>query len=77
MALAVPARRSRPLLVGLVLAHLVAISHQVDGGGGLSLLQRGLLGALSPLQSGVRAIVVKKQGDFPPFWEKNESFIED
>jgi rod shape-determining protein MreC len=57
MALAVPARRSRLLLVGLVLAHLTAISHQVDGGGGLSLLQRGLFGALSPLQRGVGAIV--------------------
>jgi rod shape-determining protein MreC len=57
MALAVPARRSRLLLVGLVLAHLAAISHQVDGGGGVSLLQRGLLGALSPLQRGVGAIV--------------------
>jgi rod shape-determining protein MreC len=57
MALAVPARRSRLLLVGLVLAHLVAISHQVDGGGGVSLLQRGLLGALSPLQRAVGATV--------------------
>ena len=57
MALAVPARRSRLLLVSLVLAHLAAISHQVDGGGGLSLLQRGLLGALSPLQRGVGAVV--------------------
>jgi uncharacterized Zn finger protein len=27
-------------------------------------------------QSGVTAIVVKKQGDFPPFWEKDGSFIE-
>ncbi|NJR37728.1 MAG: hypothetical protein HC781_01440 [Leptolyngbyaceae cyanobacterium CSU_1_4] len=26
--------------------------------------------------SGVRAIVVKKQGDFPPFWQKEGSFIE-
>ncbi len=57
MALAVPARRSRLLLVGLVLAHLAVISHQVDGGGGVSLLQRGLLGALSPLQRGVGAVV--------------------
>jgi len=40
-----------------VLAHLVAISHQVDGGGGVSLLRRGLLGALSPLQRGVGAMV--------------------
>ena len=52
-----PARRSRFLLVGLVLAHLAAISHQVDGGGGVSLLQRGLLAMLSPLQRGVGAIV--------------------
>jgi rod shape-determining protein MreC len=57
MALVVPAQRSRLLLVGLALAHLAAISHQVDGGGGLSLLQRGLLGALSPLQRGVGAVV--------------------
>jgi rod shape-determining protein MreC len=57
MALAVPARRSRFLLVGLVLVHLAVISHQVDGGGGVSLLQRGLLAVLSPLQRGVGAIV--------------------
>jgi rod shape-determining protein MreC len=57
MVLAVPARRSRFLLVGLVLVHLVTISHQVDGGGGVSLLQRGLLAVLSPLQRGVGAIV--------------------
>jgi rod shape-determining protein MreC len=57
MAHAVPARRSRFLLAGLVLAHLAVISHQVDGGGGVSLLQRGLLAVLSPLQRGVGAIV--------------------
>lgn len=57
MALAVPARRSRLLLAGLVLAHLAVISHQVDGGGGVSLLQRGVLTVLSPLQRGVGAIV--------------------
>ena len=57
MALAVPARRSRFLLVGLVLVHLAVISHQVDGGGGVSLLQHGLLAVLSPLQRGVGAIV--------------------
>jgi len=27
-------------------------------------------------QSGVKAIAVKKQGDFPPFWQKEGSFIE-
>lgn len=53
MAQAVPARQSRFLLVGLVLAHLAAISHQVDGGGGVSLLQRGVLGVVSPLQRAV------------------------
>jgi rod shape-determining protein MreC len=53
MATVAPARRSRFLLVGLVLAHLTAISHQVDGGTGVSLLQRGVLGVLSPLQRGV------------------------
>ena len=57
MAQAALARRSRFLLVGLILAHLTAISHQVDGGHGVSLLQRGLLSVLSPLQSGVGATV--------------------
>ncbi|HXK09456.1 MAG TPA: rod shape-determining protein MreC [Vicinamibacteria bacterium] len=50
MALAIPARRSRFLLVALVLAHLAVISHQVDAGGGVSLLQRGLLEVFAPLQ---------------------------
>jgi rod shape-determining protein MreC len=57
MALAVPAQRSRYLLAGLVLLHITAISHQVDGGKGVSLLQRGILAVLSPLQRGVSAIV--------------------
>jgi rod shape-determining protein MreC len=57
MAQAVAARRSRLLLVGLVLVHLAAISHQVDGGGGVSLLQRSLLWALSPLQRGIDAAI--------------------
>ncbi|HEX9186964.1 MAG TPA: rod shape-determining protein MreC [Vicinamibacteria bacterium] len=57
MAHAIPARRSRFLLVGLVLAHLAAISHQVDGGGGLSLLQRGIFGAFSPLQRAMGFVV--------------------
>ncbi len=55
MATVAPAWRSRFLLVGLVLVHLTAISHQVDGGTGVSLLQRGVLGVLSPLQRGVGA----------------------
>ncbi len=57
MAFAVSPQRSRLLLAGLVLLHLAAISHQVDGGGGVSLLQRGLLAVLSPLQRGVSAVV--------------------
>lgn len=27
-------------------------------------------------QSGVSAILIKKQGDYPPFWDKDSSFIE-
>ena len=26
--------------------------------------------------SGVSAILIKKQGDYPPFWDKDNSFIE-
>jgi rod shape-determining protein MreC len=51
------ARRSRLLLAGLVLAHLVVISRQVDDGGGTSLLNRAVYAALSPLQAGVSAAV--------------------
>ncbi|MEM7555557.1 MAG: SWIM zinc finger family protein [Cyanobacteria bacterium P01_A01_bin.84] len=29
-----------------------------------------------PAQSGVSAILIKKQGDYPPFWDKDNSFIE-
>lgn len=57
MALAVDTRRSRVLLVGLVLLHFGAISHQVDGGDGFSLLQRGLFALLSPLQRGMSSVV--------------------
>lgn len=67
MAHAISTRQSRFLLVGLVLAHLAAISHQVDGGGGLSLLQRGLLGALSPPQRAM-AWVVGGAGDLWRGW---------
>ena len=57
MAFAVPAQRSRFLLAGLVLLHLAAISHQVDGGGGVSLLQRGLIEVVSPVQRAIAAVV--------------------
>ena len=57
MAVVVDTRRSRLLLVVLVLLHFAAISHQVDGGEGLSLLQRGVFSLLSPLQRAMSASV--------------------
>jgi rod shape-determining protein MreC len=65
VAQAVDTRRGRLLLVGLVLLHFAAISHQVDGGGGLSLLQRGLFSLLSPLQNGMSWVV----GGAREIWE--------
>lgn len=60
MASVAPARRSGFLLFGLVLGHLLIISGQVDGGQGVSLLERLILGALSPAQrlvgGGVRGL---------------------
>jgi rod shape-determining protein MreC len=53
----VETRRSRLLLAGLVLVHLVAISNQVDGGGGVSLFQRWTLNALTPVQKGLAGLV--------------------
>jgi rod shape-determining protein MreC len=50
-------RGHRILLGVLVLAHLVAISHQVDGGAGVSLLERGVFTLLSPLQRAAAALV--------------------
>ncbi len=47
---AVRGRRSGALLAVFVIGHLMLISHQVDGGEGLSLLQRIVLSALSPFQ---------------------------
>jgi rod shape-determining protein MreC len=46
----VGSRRAPVMLAALVLLHLLAISHQVDAGGGLSLLERGVLTLVSPLQ---------------------------
>src|SRR5712692_9704617 len=53
----IDARKSRFILVGLVLLHLVVISHQVDGGSGASLLQRMVFAVLSPFQEAVAAAV--------------------
>ena len=61
MALAIAVHKSRFLLVGLVVLHLAAISHQVDAGGGVSLLQRAVFSLLSPVESafsgGVRGLI--------------------
>ena len=46
-------RRSRGLLVALVVLHVAFISRQVDVGGGRSLLQRALFALLYPLELGV------------------------
>ncbi len=56
MTVVVSARRSRLILLGLVLLHLAVISHQVDGGTGVSLLQRLVLAILAPIQHGVEAV---------------------
>jgi rod shape-determining protein MreC len=53
----IDARKSRFILVGLVLLHLVVISHQADGGSGASLLQRMVFTVLSPFQEVVAAAV--------------------
>jgi rod shape-determining protein MreC len=59
MASVIETRKSRLLLVGLVLAHLVAISKQVERGG-TSLLGQGLFAFVAPLQAlitgGVRGV---------------------
>ncbi len=57
MSMVVSAGRGRLILLGLVLLHLAAISHQVDGGGGVSLLQRLVLTVLTPFQDGFEAVV--------------------
>lgn len=53
----VDTRRSLALLALLVLGHLVAISRQVEAGGGSTLFDRVLLGALTPLSSATAAAV--------------------
>lgn len=53
MAKASETRRSRFLLAALVLSHLVVISHQVEAGGGRSLLESSAFALLSPLQRGL------------------------
>jgi len=50
MARGLATNKSRLLLAGLVLGHLVAISKQVDVGDGATLFERWLFAVLSPLQ---------------------------
>jgi rod shape-determining protein MreC len=58
MARVVETRKSRLLLGGLVLAHLIAISRQVQvDTAGTSLLERSALAVLGPLQAGVAGTV--------------------
>ena len=56
MARVIDTRRSRLLLAALVVSHLVVIGHQVDGGEGLTLLQRVVFKLLSPVQRVVAAV---------------------
>lgn len=55
MARVIDARKSRLLLAGLVVSHLIVISQQVDGGGGGSLLERLIFDLLTPVQGLVAA----------------------
>lgn len=57
MAHAIETRRSRLLLGALVVAHLVAISRQVDARGTPSILTRAVFAALSPVQRAGHAVV--------------------
>jgi rod shape-determining protein MreC len=50
-------RRTRTLLAGLVILHLVVISRQVDARGGTSVLARAIFATLSPVQRAAHAVV--------------------
>lgn len=56
MARVIETRKTRLLLVGLVLAHLVAISKQVERGG-QSLLVGGLFALVAPLQAAITGAI--------------------
>ena len=76
MAVVVDSRRGRIVLVLLVLVHFAAISHQVDGGNGLSLLQRGLFSLLSPLQHGFSLVVGGVREVWNGYGFHRETYIE-
>jgi rod shape-determining protein MreC len=56
MARVIETRKTRLLLVGLVLAHLVAISKQVERGG-QSLLGQGLFALVAPVQAVITGLI--------------------
>ena len=62
VARVIEGRKSRFLLGALVLAHLVVISRQVEGEGGVSLLQRGLWSVLIPPQRLVASAIHGVEG---------------
>jgi len=62
VARVIEGRKSRFLLGALVLAHLVAISRQVEGEGGVSLLERGLWSVLIPPQRVVASAIQGVKG---------------
>jgi rod shape-determining protein MreC len=64
MARALEARRSHLLLVALLVSHIVIISHQVDTGSGVSLLQRTASAVFSPVQRAVAAGIRLLQGGY-------------
>jgi rod shape-determining protein MreC len=64
VARVIEGRKSRFLLAALVLAHLVVISRQVEGEGGVSLLQRGLWSVLIPPQRMVASAIRGVKGVF-------------
>ena len=64
VARAVEGKKSRFLLAALVLAHLVVISRQVEGQGGVSLLERGLWSVLLPPQRVLASAINGVKGVF-------------
>ena len=78
MARVLDTKRSRFLLGGLVLAHLVVISQQVEKGGGTSLLGQTVFAVLSPLQrlvgAGLGAVLATWSGyvDLRHVYRENE-----
>src|SRR5947208_16909971 len=81
MASVIETRKSRLLLLGLVLAHLVAISKQVERGG-QSLLGQGLFALVTPLQAVITGTIRGVSGGWAGYvdlrrgYEQNRSLQE-